>query len=333
MSRIRVLGGGWYGSHLTASLLDDGHHVELHELSGRLFNGASGNIPARLHLGAPHYPRSHSTRRACIEHNAEFMDRYGFLTRGVRTNIYAIAQDESLVDFGTYRQIMRADIECVTIHDPAEYGLANVEGAMLTAERHILCDAARDHFTEKLAGHVRLNTGQDAKGEWDFTIDATFCANSAANVDRYEPCLVLLMEGRADTAISILDGPFPSLYPWDEARNLCSLSSAKWTPFSKDLKTYAEARALLDSLTTSEVEARADCMVDSMRRFYPAIDDYKVVDHMLSIRAMPLSGADARLVDVQRDGDRLLRVRAGKIDAVLDAERQVKELIGERIAA
>jgi hypothetical protein len=32
---------------------------------------------------------------------------------------------------------------------------------------------------------------------------------------------------------------------------------------------------------------------------------------------MPLSGADMRLVDVVRLGERLLRVRAGKIDAVL----------------
>ena len=56
-------------------------------------------------------------------------------------------------------------------------------------------------------------------------------------------------------------------------------------------------------------------------------DEFRVVDHMLSIRAMPKSAADTRLVDVSRAGSRLLRVRAGKIDAVLDAERAVKAIL------
>lgn len=324
--RVRVLGGGFYGASIALSLLADNHDVEVHEIADRLFAGASGNIPARLHLGAPHYSRSYATRQACLEHNGQFLQRYGFLTRGVRTNLYAIAVDESLVDFGTYKQILKSDIECLTVHDPAEYGLRNVEGAMLTGERHILCDAARDHFTQALDGRVRYNTGPDEPGDWDFTIDATFCANSAAGVSRYEPCLILLLEGRSDTAITIVDGPFPSLYPWDEDRNLCSLSSAQWTPFSKSCKTYAEARAILDGLTKADLDAQAEGMIASMERFYPAIREYKVMEYRTSIRAMPLSGADTRLVDVQHDGN-LIRVRAGKIDAIIAAEQEVRRIM------
>lgn len=325
--KLKIVGGGWYGSHLSTALIEAGHTVELHELADRLFAGASGNIPARLHLGAPHYPRSHSTRQACIAHNSEFMARYGFLTRGVRTNIYAVASDHSVLDFGTYQQIMRADIDCIAIHDPSEYGLQNVEGAMLTAERHILCDAARAYFTERLADHVRFNVGPDEPGDWDCTIDATFCANSAAGVDRYEPCLVLLLEGRADTAITIVDGAFPSLYPWDEARGLCSLSSAKFTPFSKHCRSYAEAAGLLNEIEKDDIVARGQAMIESMAEFYPAITDYQFRDYMLSIRAMPLSGADTRLVEVRQDQPGLIRIRAGKIDAIIEAERQVKAML------
>ena len=324
--KIRVLGGGWYGAHIALSLLESGHDVELHETQNRLFAGASGNIPARLHLGAPHYSRSFATRQACLEHNAQFMARYGFLTRAVRTNIYAIARDESLVDFGTYRQIMKSDIECITIHDPDEYGLRNVEGAMLTAERHILCDVARDHFAEKLDGHVRYRTGPDKPGDWDFTVDATFCANSAVGVDRYEPCLVVLLKGRADTAITIVDGQFPSVYPWDEARGLCSLSSAKWTPFSKACRTYAEAQSVLDGLSPADLHRQAESMIASMEHFYPAIRDFTVHEYRLSIRAMPLSGADTRLVDVRQD-EKTIRIRAGKIDACIAAAEIVKGML------
>lgn len=40
--KIRTLGGGIYGCHLALALRGE-HEVELHEIAGRLFNGASGN--------------------------------------------------------------------------------------------------------------------------------------------------------------------------------------------------------------------------------------------------------------------------------------------------
>jgi hypothetical protein len=36
-----------------------------------------------------------------------------------------------------------------------------------------------------------------------------------------------------DKAVTIMDGPYPSLYPWDEENGICSLTSAKWTPIAK----------------------------------------------------------------------------------------------------
>src|SRR3954465_2108023 len=107
--RALVLGGGFYGTHITSALRADGHYVELHEIADRLFAGASGNIPARAHQGQ-HYPRSKLTRRACQEHYAEFMMRYGEFTRGVPVNVYAIAEHDSLMDFGTYVQVLRDEI-------------------------------------------------------------------------------------------------------------------------------------------------------------------------------------------------------------------------------
>lgn len=326
--KIRVIGAGFYGCHLAASLLAEGHSVEVHELADRIFAGASGNIPARLHTGA-HYPRSRMTRAACLEHYREFMGEYGFLTRAVPVNLYAIAAQRSLVDFEQYVDTLTGEIEFLTVHDPAEYGLRAVEGAILVGERHIVTDMARAHFEKALGGSVKYGVAQAAVNDsrWDWTIDATFCANDAAGVDRYEPCLVLLMEGPTDKAVTIMDGPFGSLYPWNEEQGVCSLSSAKWTPFSKSCKTWGEARAMLDGLSGSDVRARGREMVASMAEYFPDVLNYHVVDHRLSIRAMPLSGADTRLVDVARVGERALRVRAGKIDAIIHAERVIKDMM------
>jgi hypothetical protein len=127
--------------------------------------------------------------------------------------------------------------------------------------------------------------------------------------------------------VTIMDGPFGSLYPWDEEEGLCSLSSALWTPFSKTIRRYEDALAVLANVTAKEINERAEQMIDQMATFYPAIDFYRHVDTKLSIRAMPLSGADTRLVDVVKLGPRVLRVRAGKIDAVLHAEKLVRSMI------
>jgi hypothetical protein len=326
--RIRVLGAGWYGSHLATALLRDGHSVEVHESKDRIFAGASGSIPARLHLGF-HYPRSKITRAACQDHSEAFMAEYGHLTHGVPINIYAVAKDHSLVDFDQYRHTLQGEVEFVTIHDPAEYGLCNVEGALLTGERHILTNKAKTYFERELEGHVHFNQtpGLLDDPNYDWTIDCTFCANESSGVDRYEPCLVLMMAGETDTAVTIMDGPFGSLYPWDEEEGLCSLSSALWTPFSKTIRRYEDALAVLANVTAKEINERAEQMIDQMATFYPAIDFYRHVDTKLSIRAMPLSGADTRLVDVVKLGPRVLRVRAGKIDAVLHAEKLVRSMI------
>lgn len=326
--KVLVKGAGFYGAHVALALLKAGIDVEVHDTGPHAFCGASGKIPARLHLGAPHYCRSAATRRACIEHQPEFLEQYGFLTRAIPLNLYAVASDHSTVDFGTYVKIMQGEIEFLTVYDPAEFGLQNIEGAIQCAERHILTDKARAYFEAELAGRLFFlsDMSDDARG-FDYVVDCTFAANSAVNIDRYEPCMVLLLEGRADRAITVVDGPFPSLYAWDEARSLCSLSSARWTPFSKDCKTYAHARAVLDSLSKTEIEHQGEQMIESMAHFYPAVRDYRVADYMLSIRAMPLSGADTRLVDVRRDGEKLIRIRAGKIDAVIAAEKAVKEII------
>ena len=143
--RIRVLGAGVYGCHLALSLLKDGHDVEIHEILPHIFGGASGHIPARLHQGF-HYPRSHMTRAACQEHLTAFMRVYGEFTRGIPMNIYAIARQRSLVDYQQYVATLRCELEFIEIARPEEFGLANVEGAVLTGERHIVTDQLRAYF-------------------------------------------------------------------------------------------------------------------------------------------------------------------------------------------
>jgi hypothetical protein len=324
---IRILGAGFYGCHIALRLISEGHEVEVHDIADRVFAGASGNMPARLHLGF-HYPRSKLTRTACQAHAREFEERYGFLTRGVFENVYAIAAYDSLLDFGTYTQILQSEVPFDTA-DPRRLDLCHAEGAVLTSERHVLLDAARDFFTSELGDRVHLNVvpGPADDPRWDMTIDCTFCALDNEDVDRYEACLTLLLEGPTDKAVTIMDGPFPSLYPWDEDQGLSSLTSARWTPMAKTC-TWQDARAFIHSVHPYAVEAQGKAMIEQMASYYPRIrDEYRVAEYRLAIRAMPRSAAAARLVSILQVGERALRVRAGKLDAIFAAERRVMEML------
>lgn len=323
--RIRVLGGGWYGSHLACWLIELGHDVELHEIAEHLFAGASGANPGRLHQGF-HYPRSWQTREASRAHAAVFMQKYGHLTRAVPLNIYAVAEADSTVDFGAYLEAV-SGLPHIVAHDPSDFGLMNVEGAVLTAERHIIIDYARSQFTAKLDGRVRFNREREEVDDprWDLTLDCTFCANDGEAIDRYEPCVMGLLRGRADRAVTIMDGPFPSIYPWEPAADISSLTSASLTPLSKTCRSYEEAVAVLDA-ERQHLFGRAVQMFHQMKHFWPEIPSrYTLFGLRTGIRAMPKSGADARLVDVVQVGQHALRVRPGKIDAIFRAQHLVEE--------
>lgn len=323
---IRVLGGGWYGAHIALSLLEEGHEVVLHETADRLFAGASAANPARLHLGF-HYPRSKATRIASQANYRPFMDRYGDLTRGVPVNIYALAAVESLVDFGNYVETLTGEVDFVVIERPEEFGLKNVEGAVLTGERHILVNKVREYFTKALDGHVDFGAdpGPVDSSNWDVTIDCTFCSLNREGVERYEPCVTYIFEGPYDKAVTIMDGQFPSFYPHYEPDTV-SLTSALYTPLAR-CKTTEEARAILDDTTPDDFHRRRDEMMALMSRYYPAFRDlYRYLDLNTAVRAMPGSGADSRILNITR-AESHVRLRAGKIDAIFTAEEQVKNIV------
>lgn len=326
--RIRVLGCGWYGAHLGLSFLNEGHEVEIHESADRIFAGASGSNPARLHLGF-HYPRSRLTRAFCQDHNARFMETYGSLTCPVPVNIYAVAARDSTVDFGTYLQILRAETDLIPVYDPSEFGLNKIEGAVLTGERHVVIRKATEYFTAALGSVIRLNTPADAGdgASWDWTLDCTFCALEPVDVDRYEPCVTGILKGPADWAVTVMDGPFPSVYPWDEDWGLSTVTSAKYTPLAK-CSTWNEAKSVLDALSSNDARRRVNAMIDQVSEYWPAVlERYAVEGWKLGIRAMPRSAADARVVDAARVGERTIRLRAGKIDAVFQAEAVVRQMM------
>lgn len=322
--KIRIVGGGWYGCYITKSLMDDGHEVRLFERGAALFNGASGANQSRLHLGF-HYPRDGKTRTDAVETYREWMNTYPELAREIPCNIYAIAEDKSYIDFGTYTDTMRASgAEFITL-EPGDHDLQNIEGAVLTGERLILANHARRMWERLLAGHYECGVTVEhwACPEWDATIDCTYGANVAYNIDRYEPCVLFLYEGPTDRAVTIMDGPFgASLYPYPDD-GIVSLTSVEHTPLAK-CRTWGEAQTTIERLTTADLAKVRAGMVTAISDYVPWFRDvFRHVGHAISTRALPASMADRRTV-MLTEQPWGVSVLPGKMSGIFRAERAVK---------
>ena len=154
--KIAIIGAGWYGCHLAKKIIDDGHDVTIFEKSGNIFNGASSKNQNRLHLGF-HYPRSFITRKQSKDGFKKFKLEYGFCTKKIKKNIYAIDNKKSILDFETYIHIMKQmglDFEIV---DKPFSRFTNLDGLIKVNEEQILHEKASEYFTDILSENLVTN--------------------------------------------------------------------------------------------------------------------------------------------------------------------------------
>ena len=205
--RVAIAGAGWFGCHIASELILGGHEVTVFEASDDVFTGTSGMNQNRLHLGF-HYPRSYQTREQSKKGFRLFVEQYPELSVPVPSNVYAIAEERSLVDFETYRQVMDATEIEYSVRAPSDFGLVGVSGAITCQERLVATGRARKHFREFLQPFRRLREpvtsvkavrlGILVNGEhFDAIVSCTWGnLESHEKVDmRYESCLMLLYRG------------------------------------------------------------------------------------------------------------------------------------------
>ena len=323
MPRVAIIGGGWYGCHTAATLLDAGHDVVLFERNARLLHEASGNNQYRLHHGY-HYPRNYYTRRQSVEGFARFLEVYPHLTRRVDQNIYAVPRQDSLLDFRTYCTIMRASaLHAKEIVAP-EF-LVNTEGRIETDERVVLTTKAREYFTRRLETAARLQTtvpppkeNGEVEGErFDWVVDATWGAFKNLPVDIvYQPTLLLYYEAlQPFPAITFVDGPLCSIYPTEDPA-IFTLSSVLHTPICSQ------------SISGGHMESKREAMETQIARYIPGfLDIFRYVGPQFSRKTKPVGASDDRAARVFQNG-RAISILSGKIDGIFYAADKVMGIIG-----
>lgn len=338
--RFAVIGAGFYGLHIATRLKALGLEVNVYEKSDRLLSFASGNNQFRLHLGF-HYARNFRTRQQSRDGYFRFLERYGALTKSIHSNYYLVPRGDSLIDFQTYKLIMMSSgLDFVEKDCPSE--ITYPCGSVLTSERVLMIERARQYFYKQIGDSIQLNTeasvnvsdhNVEVNGHaYDYCIDCTW-GHLAHDADFFFESTILLYYKKRSSdapakAFTFVDGPLCSIYP-TERSDVFTLSSVPHTPVARHA-TSADALHSINSLTAHDINLKRLLMEQQLMKYYPSfLDEYEYMDPQLSIKTKPFGQDDDRSCYVKKCG-RLIKCLSGKVDNIFYAASEVLAMIEEK---
>lgn len=337
--RIAIIGGGFYGA--MAALESSGHknvqEVTLYEKASDLFNGSAKFNQARLHQGY-HYPRSPETIRQSLAGFDFYTSRFPNVTNKIKDNIYIIRGD-GLVSPDSYIKTMQSfdlDFSEIDFSElPFTYKSNGVDFVALKVnEQWIDCSILELQIKNELrqAGvdillnseviDIDCDSGIISTAEescsYDLVVNCTyenpFIGFETYPIDlKYELCVMNLISSPAlkDSAITIMDGEFVSVYPW--IKGLHSVSSVIHTPVFKCNSLDALDLAC-KTWTVEEMAKQSQKIRDHVSQYLNF--EYINIGSFYSKKVKLLNDlGDTREVRTFRKG-KCLAVLPGKLDAV-----------------
>ncbi len=250
--RIIIIGAGWFGNYL-AYKLKKFYNVTVLEENNRIMMNAATKNQNRLHLGF-HYGRSDETIIQSKIGFTKFKNEFPFLTEKIKDNIYAVAND-SMISYKNYMEMMDKHGLTYDILDEKEqkkFQLKNIDLAIRVDEEFILAKSAQKFFSLENKDVIlynqkvknvfqdknRLSTEDNNIYEYDVLINTTYSdTNKLYKIEnqkplKYEYCVLPLYRSKkidsSKFALTIMDGPFCSLYPYK--KHFFTLSSVPLTP-------------------------------------------------------------------------------------------------------
>jgi hypothetical protein len=237
MPDICVIGNGWYGCHAACYLLKKGANVTIIDKND-FFSGASSKNQNRLHLGY-HYPRSKKTIDECVSGYSKFMDVYSEYTHSIDSNMYFI-HHKSLVTHDLYCKEFEALNDSI-LDIPFRTNDVNKK-CFVVKERFIDNVRISDFFKKKLTKFFNKVTDTEIKyvndkivvnnSHFDYVINCTNNQYRPFDIPFspfYEHFCSLLYKIEFDdvTAITVMDGEFFSIFPYNLEERVYSVTHVK----------------------------------------------------------------------------------------------------------
>lgn len=345
--KICIIGAGWFGCYLGLKLSQEKHQIKIFEKNKDIFSNSSGNNQNRLHLGF-HYPRSHNTISISKKGFKEFKKEFSFLTKKIKNNIYSISSNKnSKINFKKYCSILKNSklkFKKIDQENIIKYKFKNLDGSISCNEEVILTNKAKLYFKKKLGNIINFNKEiKDIKKEnnkfkiknekFDIVINCSgFQLMSNQNKDiTHEYCSIFLykqISKNEHPALTIMDGPFFTLYPWDDCKNF-GLYSVKDSRLAKN-KSFSRLKKLSSSkINKKYLHTILKKVEKKFSYYYPDFNkNFKFSKFLLSYRVILENKQDSRICKVTSKKG-YISVLPGKIDHIFYAYSKIKKCLNK----
>lgn len=354
---IAVVGGGIFGCVIAKRLAQKtGNQVTLFEKNKILMNDTSLVNQCRLHRGF-HYPRSLETMMECQTNYTRFEKEFMNCIVHDNKHYYAIPKHDSLLT----PQECELNWSMAGLNDyysstnDFKDELNGIEAVYNVREKQYNPIAIRNQLTEELQKHPRVNvvtgvqfTPQDAKGKWDYIINATYSRRNflaketrPLQLELIEKVIIPTHLGIWKTSIVVADGPFCCVdpVPWMSGYSMIgsvtkAIHSIQITEDTCLPSCNQIGAGPIPSYKLDKDISKAHEIIDHVAHYIPVVAGLEPVASMFTWRAVLPNREhdDARPTLVTRDQHQpnLLNVMSGKFSACFEAADKVERMIYSR---
>ena len=205
----------------------------------------------------------------------------------------------------------------------------------------ILAEKAKEYYKRKLKKYIFFNHEIKiinkkkklfivAKKQYDIVINCTWLQffNGKIRNMIYEYCTILLYKSvkKNHPAITIMDGPFFTLYPWDQNKNY-GLYSVKNSRMILDKNINNLKKKVSKTITKSFLETVRKKIEQEYSYFYPSFKkNFRFVKFLNSYRTIFKNKNDSRACLVFEKNN-FIDIMSGKIDHVFYALKKVEQCL------
>jgi hypothetical protein len=308
---ISIAGGGWFAMITADFFIKRGYNVDIY--TPDIFDGSSRYNQNRLHVGY-HYARSKVTRDLCLRSFHLLKSMFPFAIKKLDKNYYGIAKS-SIIDSDTYLDIFRKFEHHRVVQ--AEIPIHNVDTVIEVDEMYIDHNTMKEHWEGKMRKRIVGNkvhgfSQKDNKviindeKEYDLFFD---CTNNQMGLIKNivsENTISLIYKSNDENTIgvTIVDGNFVSLYPYDLESRLYTLTSVLHTPLHKEP-------------SPDVVMKKREKMEEEIRTFIPEyFEKFTYDSYFVSKKSKPITGCDSRELMVSKN-ERVTSIACCKIGGVI----------------
>lgn len=342
MTKIIIIGCGWYGCHI-ASILKDKYDITMIDKHNDIFCNSSKFNQNRLHLGY-HYCRNFATRNLCKVNYDKFINRYNQLIDYIENNYYVIS-NKSILDFNTFFSIYSYEHFDFELLDNNIFN--NIDGKIIKVKEHVInANKAYEYFKENLKDicfifnttflkyekhdeKIIVYDNNNSTYECDILLDCTYNQLELSSCKyTYELTCSLVYKKINNTifnALTIMDGKFSSLYPRDISNSIYTLTDVEFTPI---ISSSNFSDILNYNVSPEKINEIKYNMTSKLKEYYPNFEnDFEYVEYFLSNKTKLLSNSDSRDITIEELEKNVITVNCGKIYGIFDWEDFILKLL------